>query len=186
MVKRCTIQITVSCLTWCVSLLNMLMFLFLNQAQFSWLKRDLSKGKGKIFPDLRVIPAKYFAATQFCKPRIIGYPSSFALERFSISLLRCTGLLKAQLGSRKGENIPWIITPDYFFLCKVGWHKMRKENPSMVKGSRFYTDKPCRFTGVSSLGLPKTEGGQYFAVNFPGLWPLIIITSLIKPCSLGK
>lgn len=80
-VKRCTIQITVSCITWCVSLLNMLMFLFLNQAQVSWLKRDLSLGKRKLFPDLWIIPTKCFAATQFHKPRIIGYPSSFALER---------------------------------------------------------------------------------------------------------
>lgn len=45
---------------------------------------------------------------------------------------------------------------------------MGKEDPSVVKGSGFYTDKPCRFTGVK-VGLPKTEGGQYFAVNFPGL-----------------
>lgn len=58
-VKRCTIQITVSC----ISLLNMLIFLFLNQAQVSWLKMDLSKEKRRLFPDLCVIPTVFCCYT---------------------------------------------------------------------------------------------------------------------------
>lgn len=135
--KRCTIQITVSCIAWSISLLNMLMFLFFYQAQVSWFEWDLSKGKRKLFPDLGVIATNYFAATQFCKLGIFVWRVLPPLlwKGFSISLLRCTGCLKAQLWSRKGENIPWDI-PVRFSLCKAGWHRTTNGQERILQWSR--------------------------------------------------
>lgn len=42
----------------------------------------------------------------FANPGSLGILPPLLWKGFSISLLRCTGLLKAQLWSRKGENIP--------------------------------------------------------------------------------
>lgn len=90
-VKRCITQMTTSSITWCIILWNSLIFLY--QVQASWLKRNLGREKSKFLPDLWVTPRKYSAAIQFCKTRIIGYPSSLALERplHCLSVVRCTG-----------------------------------------------------------------------------------------------
>ena len=104
-----------------IILLNNLMF-FLYQVQGSWLKRNLGRRKRKFFPDLWVTPKKYFATTQFCKNRIIGYPYSFALERalrfHCPSLLRCIGGGPAV--EQMGEKIPWVLTLACFFLYMWG------------------------------------------------------------------
>lgn len=54
------------------------------------------------------------------------------------------------------ERISHEITLACFSLCKVGWNRMSKEDPSMVKCFSFYTDEHWS-EGPYTLGFPRQK-----------------------------